>query len=119
MHHLITALALSYAIATGAYAPTSPSQQDLSPDADQGTVACWNEKAMVVLMQTKSPQQGFDKEMFNILLKSGDCLVMPDEWGVVQAKDPAPDQRDDHASLWTVRTPKGIVRMWGVPFTGG
>lgn len=51
-------------------------------------------------------------------IKSGDCLMLPKDWEVVEAQDPPLHQQNDHASKWTIRTPDGIVHMWGTPLGG-
>ncbi|RDS78733.1 hypothetical protein DWU98_21390 [Dyella monticola] len=104
MRYIITACYLSLAMITCAY-------------ADQGTVACKTEKAMVTLMKVK-PYLSTNSDELKRMIKSGDCLFLPDEWLVLEADDPPLDQQEDHASKWTIRTSHGIVHMWGAPFGG-
>lgn len=105
MRYTVNACALLLTIASSAY-------------ASEGTVTCKTEKAMVTLMKATPPSLITNRDVLNRLIKSGDCLLMPRGWVVLEAEDPPLDQQANHASKWTIRTPQGIVHMWGTPFGG-
>lgn len=82
----------------------------------KGTLTCKTEAPMVEIMKTiVPPAYMIDKQIMNALIEKGDCLIMPDGWQLLEAQDPPPNQQNDHASKWTIRTPQGIVHMWGAP----
>lgn len=83
-----------------------------------GTVACKTEAAMVELMHASPPQLPTNEKVLDKLIKSGDCLIVPENWEISLQKDPPLNQQADHASKWTIRTPHGIVHMWGTPMGG-
>lgn len=109
----------SLAIIGCACAQTTPdTSNNLTTGSDEGTVACKTEAAMVTLMEATPPSQITNQEVLQRLTKSGDCLIMPKGWAVLTMDDPPLDKQKNHASKWTIRTPHGIVHMWGTPFGG-
>ena len=117
MLRMIASCVVVLSLATSACAQTAAIDPDHVTGSHEGTVACRTEEAMVALMKA-SPGLTTNEEVLQRLIKSGDCLVMPDGWVVLRAEDPPLNQQADHASRWTVRTPEGIVHMWGTPFGG-
>lgn len=82
----------------------------------KGTLTCKTESAMVKIMKTiVPPNYMIDRQVMNTLIEKGACLIMPDGWQLLEAQDPPHDQMANHASKWTIRTPNGIVHMWGAP----
>lgn len=100
-----------------ACAQNSPNMaSDQLTGTSKGTLTCKTESAMVAIMKTIAPPTYvIDKQVMNALIKKGDCLIMPDGWQLLEAQDPPFNQQKDHASKWTIRTPQGIVHMWGAP----
>lgn len=116
MRRIVAACTVFFAIAAGVHAQNSPGQSDEQlKGSSEGTVACKTEQAMVKLMKADLPNGVTNKTVLNGLVKDGECVIMPHDWLVLGGKDPSSDQRGDHASLWTIRTPQGIVHMWGWP----
>lgn len=116
MRRIVTLCAALFVIAAGVHAQTSSEQsEEKLKGSSEGTMACKTEQAMVKLMKADLPNGVTNKTVLSGLVKSGDCLIMPHDWLVLGGKDPSPDQRGDHASLWTIRTPQGVVHMWGWP----
>ncbi|QAU24960.1 hypothetical protein EO087_13955 [Dyella sp. M7H15-1] len=117
MPRIVTSYLLLLVITTNACAQTLPVDRDIGPGSHAGTIACKTEDAMVMLMKA-SPALTTNEQVLDRLIKSGDCLIMSRGWAVLLAEDPPLDQQEDHASKWTVRTPDGVVHMWGTPFGG-
>ena len=116
MRHIITACALSFCMVTTAWAQTQPTpEQAQITGSSEGTVACKTEAAMVTLMKADLPNGMTNEKVLDQLVKSGDCVIMPRGWLLLEAKDPPLKEQGDHASQWTIRTPQGIVHMWGSP----
>lgn len=93
---------------------------DLIPDqitgSSKGTLTCKTEAAIVEIARTIGPPTYLiNKQVMDDLIKKGDCLLMPEGWQLLEALDPPMDLKEDHGSKWTIRTPQGIVHMWGVP----
>lgn len=117
MRQIISAIAVSWVIASAACAQPLPLDRDVGPAADEGTVACKTEDAMVTLMKATPPSSpALNRTVLSQLIKRGDCLLMPHGWAVLEVKNPPADQREDHAAALTLRTPQGIMHMWGAPF---
>lgn len=73
---------------------------------------------MVTLMKAELPDGMTNMKVLDQLVKNGQCMMMPKDWHLMEAQDPPLDKQNDHASKWTIRTPHGIVHMWGGPFGG-
>jgi hypothetical protein len=116
MRQIVPIFALSFMIVACVHAQALQEQDGGQlKGSSEGAVACKTEQAMVTLMKADLPNGITNKTVLNGLVKSGDCVIMPRDWLVLGGKDPSPDQRGDHASLWTIRTPQGIIHMWGWP----
>lgn len=102
------------------YAQTQPHPPENEiTGSDDGTLACKPEIAIVKIMKTmKPPHFLIDGQVMNDMIKKGDCLIIPEEWVVLLQKDPPLEQQEDHASQWTIKTPNGIIHMWGAPMGG-
>ncbi|QAU24961.1 hypothetical protein EO087_13960 [Dyella sp. M7H15-1] len=117
MSNSLIAYVLSLIIGINAVAEDLPIDSQHITGSDEGTITCKTEQAMVTLMKASTALTTNEK-VLSRLVESGDCLIMPRGWLVLRAKDPPLDQQEDHASQWTIRTPNGIVHMWGTPFGG-
>lgn len=95
--------------------PTSHTSASQSQRYTDGTVACKTEAAMVSLMHASPPLAPVSDDTLDPYIKRGDCLILPKDWHVLTQKDPPIAQQENHASQWTIRTPQGIVHMWGAP----
>jgi hypothetical protein len=115
MRHAILISLLSLVAAGCASAQTSPHTSAEQPHYPDGTVACKTESAMVSLMHASPALAPVSDEILDPYIKRGDCLVLPKDWHVLVQKDPPIAKQEDHASQWTIRTPQGIVHMWGAP----
>jgi hypothetical protein len=91
---------------------TPPGPPTHYPD---GTVACKTEATMVSLMHASPALAPISDETLDPYIKRGDCLILPKDWHVLTQKDPPIAQQENHASQWTIRTPQGVVHMWGAP----
>ncbi|RDS78734.1 hypothetical protein DWU98_21395 [Dyella monticola] len=111
MRHILKACALSLVIATNVCAQDLPADRYLGSGSNAGTVVCKAEKSMVALMNAGTSEP----VLLTRLIINGDCLVMPYGWSLLVAEDPRWDQKEVRASKWTIRTPDGIVHMWGAP----
>ncbi|QAU24963.1 hypothetical protein EO087_13970 [Dyella sp. M7H15-1] len=119
MRQIVTMYVLSFAITATAFAQTSlHDRAEHITGSDEGTIVCKNEKAMVTLMKTRTPMMALNLDILHRLEESGDCFAMPRGWLMLEAQDPPLDQQEDHAAKLVVRTPDGIVHMWGMPFGG-
>lgn len=119
MHHVIAICALTVAAGASAFAqPSTTASDDQYARYKGGLVTCNTEKAMVTLMKADLPNGMTNMKVLDGLVKTGDCLMMPSDWDLITADDPPLDQQGDHASKWTIRTPHGIIHMWGTPFGG-
>lgn len=116
MRHIVVVCSLSLCMVFSAYAQKQPTpEQERITGSSEGTVACKTESAMVTLMQADLPDGMTNDKVMNQLVKSGHCVIMPHDWLLLEAKDPPLKKQNDHASQWTIRTPQGIVHMWGSP----
>lgn len=70
---------------------------------------------MVSLMHASPALVPVSDDTLDPYIKRGDCLILPKNWHVLTQKDPPVVQQEDHASQWTIRTPQGVVHMWGAP----
>ncbi|WP_196239560.1 hypothetical protein [Dyella monticola] len=69
-------------------------------------------------MKADLPNGMTNMKVLDHLVKTGDCVMMLTDWDLMEAQDPPLDQQNDHASKWTIRTPNGVIHMWGTPFGG-
>lgn len=94
---------------------TESNQPAQYPD---GTVACTSEAAIVALMEASPPYLPTNEKKLDASIKSGDCLIIPDDWEISSQEDPPLDKQMDHGSKWTIRTPHGVIQLWGTPMGG-
>lgn len=119
MRNIVSMYLLSFAMVTAGCAQTSSHDQaGHTSDSGEGTVVCKNERAMVTLIRTRTPLLTLNVEVLDRLIERGDCLEMPRGWEMLEARDPPLNKQEVHASKVTIRTPHGIVHMWGMPFGG-
>ncbi|QAU24962.1 hypothetical protein EO087_13965 [Dyella sp. M7H15-1] len=119
MRHIATIYALSFGFAAAACAQSSSQDRaEFISGSSEGTIVCKSEKAMVTLMKTRTAMMALNLDILHRLEESGDCFAMPRGWLMLEAQDPPLDQQEDHAAKLVVRTPDGIVHMWGTPFGG-
>lgn len=116
MRHIISTCVLSLAIAGSTCAQTPHKSDELSSPKWTGTVVCHNEKAMLTLMHTLTPNLGVNRNVLVRLLLSGDCMMLPEDWRSVTIQNPPRDQLDSHAAKVTVQTPDGaVLHVWSAP----
>jgi len=118
MCRVLAICVLFFVVSACTCAQNAPSSSTQISGSDEGTLACKNEKAVVTLLQTITPTHTLNVDIMNQLIERGDCLILPTGWVILEQDDPPLNRQADHASKWTIRTPHGIIHLWGLPMAG-